>query len=72
MTEQGPKMICRARYGRKRLVDTVLTGAGRVLLPQLHAGYRLVIIPASDNEQRDVSYDIDTWIPHHNYAVENP
>ena len=71
MTELGPKMIRRARWRRIRLMGTVLTALGRVLLPELHASCRRVIAPASDNEQRSVSYDIDTWIPHHNYAVEN-
>ena len=53
-------------------MGTVLTTLGRVLLPELHASCRGVIAPASDNEQRNVSYDIDTWIPHHSYAVKSP
>lgn len=71
MTELGPKMIRRARWRRIRLMGTVLTTLGRVLLPELHASCRGVIAPASDNEQRNVSYDIDTWIPHHSYTVEH-
>lgn len=72
MTELGPKMIRRARWRRIRLMGTVLTTLGRALLPELHASCRRVIAPASDNEQRNVSYDIDTWIPHHSYTVEHP
>jgi hypothetical protein len=53
-------------------MGTVLTTLGRALLPELHASCRRVIAPASDNEQRSVSYDIDTWIPPHSYTVEHP
>ena len=53
-------------------MGTVLTTLGRELLPKLHASCRRVIAPASDNEQRNVSYDINTWIPHHSYTVEHP
>ena len=65
-------MIRRARWRRIRLMGTVLTTLGHVLLPELHASCRRVIASASDNEQRNVSYDIDTWIPHQSYTVEHP
>ena len=51
----------------------------RIIMPMFiamdrpkHTEERRVIAPASDNEQRNVSYDIDTWIPHHSYTVEHP
>jgi hypothetical protein len=37
-----------------------------------NSGPRIAARTARDNEQRNVSYDIHTWIPHHSYTVEHP